>query len=148
MMNSATSPGVYGDDLLSNMSTGSASSSAVGSPLSSHGQTGMDLAQYGGLGIQPSIAGEYYDFSAYAHGMEDVTPYDFTGLATKSYVGKSHFFTLLCLIHFCFHYSSFPSPSTQPRGGSLSRQDFLFRRPIVCCCSPPRWIAPPALRDC
>ncbi|PNP40145.1 hypothetical protein TGAMA5MH_08067 [Trichoderma gamsii] len=87
MMNSAASPGVYGDDLLSNMSTGSASSSAVGSPLSSHGQTGMDLAQYGGLGIQPSIAGEYYDFSAYAHGMEDVTPYDFTGLApTKSYV--------------------------------------------------------------
>ncbi|KAM0479419.1 hypothetical protein ACHAPX_004630 [Trichoderma viride] len=89
MMNSATSPGVYGDDLLSNMSTGSASSSAVGSPLSSHGQTGMDLAQYGGLGIQPSIAGEYYDFSAYAHGMEDVTPYDFTGLATKSYVDPS-----------------------------------------------------------
>ncbi|KAM0517795.1 hypothetical protein ACHAPE_004773 [Trichoderma viride] len=88
MMNSATSPGVYGDDLLSNMSTGSASSSAVGSPLSSHGQTGMDLAQYGGLGIQPSIAGEYYDFSAYAHGMEDVTPYDFTGLA-KSYVDPS-----------------------------------------------------------
>lgn len=96
MMNNATSPGVYGDDLLSNLSTGSASSSAVGSPLSNHGQTGMDLAHYGGLNIQPTIAGEYLDFSAYAHGMEDVTHYDFTGLASaKSYVGKSLFFTLL-----------------------------------------------------
>ncbi|KAM0453248.1 hypothetical protein ACHAPV_009042 [Trichoderma viride] len=90
MMNSAASPGVYGDDLLSNLSTGSASSSAVGSPLSNHGQTGMDLAQYGGLNIQPSIAGEYLDFSAYAHGMEDVSPYDFAGLApAKSYVDPS-----------------------------------------------------------
>lgn len=100
MMNSAASPGVYGDDLLSNLSTGSASSSAVGSPLSNHGQTGMDLAQYGGLNIQPSIAGEYLDFSAYAHGMEDVSPYDFAGLApAKSYVGKSLFLSFTLSIH-------------------------------------------------
>ncbi|KAL7899059.1 hypothetical protein HDV63DRAFT_379018 [Trichoderma sp. SZMC 28014] len=89
MMNSATSPGVYGDDF-SNMSTGSASSSAVGSPLSNHGQTGMDLAHYGGLNIQPTIAGEFLDYSAFAHGLEDVTHYDFAGLATaKSYVDPS-----------------------------------------------------------
>ncbi|KAL7922125.1 hypothetical protein ACQKWADRAFT_293537 [Trichoderma austrokoningii] len=90
MMNGPTSPGVYGDDLLSNLSTGSASSSAVGSPLSNHGQTGMDWAVQGGLNIQPSIAGEYLDFSsAYAHGMDDVSPYDFVVAPTKPYVDPS-----------------------------------------------------------
>lgn len=108
MNNGPTSPGVYGDDLLSNLSTGSASSSAVGSPLSNHGQTGMDWAVHGGLNIQPTIAGEYLDFSAYAHGLEDVTPYDFTGLASnKSYVGKSLFFHSH---YFFLSLSIIPSP--------------------------------------
>lgn len=92
MSNAPTSPGMYGDnDYLSSLSTGSASSSAVGSPLSNHGQAGMDWAVQGGLNIQPTIAGDYVDF--FAHGLEDVTSYDFTGMATaKSYVGKSLFF--------------------------------------------------------
>lgn len=111
MMNGPASPGVYGDDLLSNLSTGSASSSAVGSPLSNHGQTGMDWAMHGGLNIQPSIAGEYLDFSsAYAHGMEDVAPYDFVVASTKPYVGKS-----FCFIAYSFNTSLPPRiPRRQP----------------------------------
>ncbi|KAM0255323.1 hypothetical protein ACHAQJ_005913 [Trichoderma viride] len=89
MNNGPTSPGVYGDDYLSSLSTGSASSSAVGSPLSNHGQAGMDWAVQG-LGIQPTIAGEYVDFGAFAHGLEDVSPFDFSGLAhAKSFVDPS-----------------------------------------------------------
>ncbi|GFP59779.1 hypothetical protein ACSS6W_009643 [Trichoderma asperelloides] len=89
MSNGPTSPGVYGDDYLSSLSTGSASSSAVGSPLSNHGQAGMDWTVQGGLNIQPSIAGEYLDYSAF-HGLEDVAAYDFNPMASaKSYVDPS-----------------------------------------------------------
>ncbi|KAL6900303.1 hypothetical protein GGI43DRAFT_405051 [Trichoderma evansii] len=88
MSNAPTSPGMYDNDYLSSLSTGSASSSAVGSPLSNHGQTGMDWAVQGGLNIQPTIAGDYnVDF--FAHGLEDVTPYDFGMATAKSYVDPS-----------------------------------------------------------
>jgi hypothetical protein len=97
MNNGPTSPGMYGDDYLSSLSTGSASSSAVGSPLSNHGQAGMDWAVQG-LGIQPTIAGEYVDFTAFSHGLEDVSPFDFSGLAhAKSFVGK--FYSACVFLH-------------------------------------------------
>lgn len=108
MSNGPTSPGVYGDDYLSSLSTGSASSSAVGSPLSNHGQAGMDWIAQGGLNIHPTIAGDYLDLSAYAPGLEDVTHYDFNALAsTKSFVGKSLFFHTLTFIFPVFVVHSF-----------------------------------------
>lgn len=135
MMNSATSPGVYGDDF-SNMSTGSASSSAVGSPLSNHGQTGMDLAHYGGLNIQPTIAGEFLDYSAFAHGLEDVTHYDFAGLATaKSYVGKSLFSFLYLFLSF-FLSSSFSLPPRNLVVAACRGKISSLGDQLNCCCPP------------
>lgn len=142
MSNGPTSPGVYGDDYLSSLSTGSASSSAVGSPLSNHGQTGMDWTVQGGLNIQPSIAGEYLDYSAF-HGLEDVAAYDFNAMASaKSYVGESlHFhscfflsFAIVC--HSFLHsfilplFHCFPPLNFQKKKKNTRRQPVAGRFPV------------------
>ncbi|KAK4082172.1 uncharacterized protein Triagg1_1984 [Trichoderma aggressivum f. europaeum] len=101
MMNGPTSPGMYGDDYLpssglSTASAPSAPSSAVGSPLSNHGQIGMDWTVQG-LGIQPGIAnGDFVEFSAFGpNGLDDMTAFEFASLAhPKSFVGKLFFLVL------------------------------------------------------
>lgn len=96
LLNGPTSPGMYGDDYLpsSSLSTASAlsaPSSAVGSPLSNHGQIGIADWTVQGLGIQPGIANsDFVEFSAFgAHGLDDMAAFEFASLAhTKSFVGK------------------------------------------------------------
>ncbi|RFU72448.1 zinc finger domain-containing, c2h2-type [Trichoderma arundinaceum] len=95
LINAPTSPGMYGDDYLpssglSTASAPSAPSSAVGSPLSNHGQIGIDWTVQG-LGIQPGIANnDFVEFSAFgAHGLDDMAAFEFASLAhTKSFVGE------------------------------------------------------------
>ncbi|KAL6799640.1 hypothetical protein GGI42DRAFT_328088 [Trichoderma sp. SZMC 28013] len=95
MMNGATSPGMYGDDYLpssglSTTSVPSAPSSAVGSPLSNHGQIGMDWTVQG-LGIQPGIAnGDFVEFSAFGpNGLEDLSAFEFAMAHPKGFVNPS-----------------------------------------------------------
>ncbi|KAL7806130.1 hypothetical protein V8C44DRAFT_339712 [Trichoderma aethiopicum] len=95
-MNGPTSPG-YGDEYLPSSSLSSASaqsapSSAVGSPLSNHGQIGMATDCYlPGLGIQPGIANaEFVDFAFGAHGLDEMTAFEFAHMAhPKSFVDPS-----------------------------------------------------------
>lgn len=94
-MNGPTSPG-YGDEYLPSSSLSSASaqsapSSAVGSPLSNHGQIGMATDCFvPGLGIQPGIANaDFVDFPFGAQGLDDMA-FEFANMVhPKSFVGKS-----------------------------------------------------------
>lgn len=173
MMNGATSPGMYGDDYLpssglSTTSVPSAPSSAVGSPLSNHGQIGMDWTVQG-LGIQPGIAnGDFVEFSAFGpNGLEDLSAFEFAMAHPKGFVSK--LFSLYCLFSylspashpspaaFCLFPSAFaitvsalPSHSKSPLQTQWkkcprwqpARGHFLFGRPIVF--SPPCAMATPA----
>lgn len=95
IMNGPTSPGMYGDDYLpssglSTASAPSAPSSAVGSPLSNHGQIMGDWTVQG-LGIQPGIAnGDFVEFSAFGpDGLDDMSAFEFASLAhPKGFVSK------------------------------------------------------------
>ncbi|KAH6603316.1 hypothetical protein Trco_008091 [Trichoderma cornu-damae] len=93
IINGPASPGMYGDDFLpsSSLSTASAPSapsSAVGSPLSNHGQISMADWAVHGLGIANN---DFVDFSAFgAHGLDDMAAFEFASLAhTKSFVDPS-----------------------------------------------------------
>ncbi|KAL6879735.1 hypothetical protein HDV57DRAFT_90090 [Trichoderma longibrachiatum] len=123
-MNGPTSPG-YGDEYLPSSSLSSASaqsapSSAVGSPLSNHGQIGMATDCYlSGLGIQPGIANaEFVDFAFGAHGLDEMTAFEFAHMAhPKSFVGKFLFFSSVSgllsvssLVAFCCLFC-LPSPN-------------------------------------
>ncbi|KKP00061.1 hypothetical protein THAR02_07847 [Trichoderma harzianum] len=96
IMNGPTSPGMYGDDYLpssglSTASAPSAPSSAVGSPLSNHGQIMGDWTVQG-LGIQPGIAnGDFVEFSAFGpNGLDDMSAFEFASLAhPKGFVDPS-----------------------------------------------------------
>ncbi|KAL6693599.1 hypothetical protein J3F84DRAFT_379358 [Trichoderma pleuroticola] len=97
IINGPTSPGMYGDDYLpssglSTASAPSAPSSAVGSPLSNHGQIGMPDWTVQGLGIQPGIAnGDFVEFSAFGpSGLDDMTAFEFASLThPKGFVDPS-----------------------------------------------------------
>ncbi|UKZ58021.1 hypothetical protein TrVGV298_011882 [Trichoderma virens] len=98
IINGPTSPGIYGDDYLpssglSTASAPSAPSSAVGSPLSNHGQIGIADWTVQGLGIQPGIANsDFVEFSAFgAHGLDDMSAaFEFASLThPKTFVDPS-----------------------------------------------------------
>jgi hypothetical protein len=98
MLNSGASPGMYPEDgdmrlpssSLSTASAPSAASSAIGSPLSNHGQMGAVEWSARGLNGQPGIVGNDYmpgsEYSGYAApGMEEIA-FDFTH--NKGFVGE------------------------------------------------------------
>lgn len=97
MLNGGASPNICADESdmrlpSSSLSTASATSSNIGSPLSNHGQMGAAPDWHPqGLGVQPGIVGNDYmtssEYSGFAApGMEELA-YDFTH--NKGFVGES-----------------------------------------------------------
>ncbi|KAI5458407.1 zinc finger protein [Mariannaea sp. PMI_226] len=95
MLNNRGSPSMYDENEMqlpsSSLSTASATSSAIGSPQSNHGQmgAGSEWAPHG-LGVQPSIVGNDYmvgsEFSSV--GMDEQFAFDFGN--PKGFVDPSH----------------------------------------------------------
>jgi hypothetical protein len=125
VLNGQHSPGMYADDCdmrmpSSSLSTASATSSAIGSPQSNHGQ-GAAVGDWSahGLGVRPSIVGNDYmsapDYGYAGTGMEDIT-FDMSN--AKGFVGEfSRLFSnpLYCTLSlFLFLFLSFLFHAVSP----------------------------------
>jgi hypothetical protein len=100
ILTSGTSPAAYHEDgdlrmPSSSLSTASATSSAIGSPQSNHGQmgSGPEWAPHGGMGAPSIVGNDYISAAEYAafHGppqMEEFA-YDYHPHHNKRFVGKS-----------------------------------------------------------
>lgn len=98
VLNGQASPGMFPDDgdmrLSSSLSTASvpsAPSSAIGSPLSHHGQIGA-IPEWSthGLGAPSIVGNDYMDFTGFGgHAMEELAAFDFaTATHPKTFVGE------------------------------------------------------------
>jgi hypothetical protein len=145
VLNGQHSPGMYADDgdmrmPSSSLSTASATSSAIGSPQSNHGQ-GAAVGEWSaqGLGVRPSIVGNDYmsapEYGYTGTGMEDIT---FDMSTAKGFVGEFPRFLhdslyppiFAFLFYFAyftpFHHHSLPSHTL----GSEVRRALSSRPPL------------------